>query len=632
MNDDLFQEYVGREIGGCRLERRIGAGGMGVVFEARHQALHKRVAVKMLLPVLVADQVFVKRFMAEARMAAQVEHPNIVQVLNVGRDGDVYFMVLQFIEGESLRDLMSRGPLDPDEAARIALQAARGLAAAHKKGIVHRDVKPENILIDGEGVARVVDMGLSKSLTTSESAVLTAPGTAMGTPNYISPEQATEASTVDARADIYSLGATLYHAISGAPPFEGPSALAVMTKHLSEPLAPLSSRRPDVPPALAAIVEKMMAKEPEDRYQTMDQVVGVLRAHLEGAGGTAPGLSAAPVGSAGTLPTAAAVPVPAHVGGGRKWPFVILGSLGTLGVVVVLAVFAAVKSPGRKALAVARDYERQHPRDYVGSRLRYEEVQQRFPNGQWFARAAAALKKLDDRLMADSQSELAEFETRVAELERAGRWGDAARIWATFPAEFAGTQAGARAAARGREARAKEAHAAMAAKAADLQARRDWIGLEELLSRFPADLLGTAAGREVTGLRERAHVAAKANRLMSLLAGSEVDAVKKAADYCDPSAPERLVKVLLGVRRVEMRGSKEFRFKIEMPKTVEDGVILVPETVRVVRRGPAARVENRHEVWIWRRIDGTWFLTGRKKPARSPGAPLPPRPRKGSGR
>ncbi|MHC4916901.1 MAG: serine/threonine-protein kinase, partial [Planctomycetota bacterium] len=612
MNEHLFQEYVGREIGGCRLRRRIGGGGMGVVFEAEHEALHKRVAVKMLLPALVADEVFVKRFLAEARMAARVEHPNVAQVLNVGQDGNVYFMVMQFIEGRSLRDLMSARQLDPDEAAGIVLQAARGLAAAHRKGIVHRDVKPENILIDREGVARVVDMGLSKNLTSSESAVLTAPGTAMGTPNYISPEQATEASKVDARADIYSLGATLYHAICGAPPFEGPSALAVMTKHLSEPLAPLSSRRPDVPPALAVVVEKMMAKEPEDRYQTMEQVIGVLSAHLDGAVRAVPGLSAAPVGSVGTLPTAMVVPG-AGAAGGRRWPFVILGSIGTLAVVVILAAFATIKSPGRKTLAAARAYERQHPRDYVGSRLRYQEVQRRFPKGQWFARAAAAIKELDDRLMADSQAELADFEARVADLERSRRWEDAAKIWATFPAEFAGTEAGRRAAARGREAGAGAVYARIEARSGQLIAKRDWIGLEELTAEFPEGLLETGAGREAASLRERAQVAARAYRMMSLLGGNEPKALEKAAEFCDPGRRGAVVKIALGVRRVEMRGSKEFRFTIEMPRIVEDGKILVPEKVRVVRRGPAGRVEKREETWVWKRIEGAWYLTGRKK-------------------
>ncbi|MCU0723929.1 MAG: serine/threonine protein kinase, partial [Planctomycetes bacterium] len=253
---DAAENRIGTVLGGCRLERIIGRGGMGVVFEGHHVALDKKVAVKILPPEMAARAEFLKRFLREAQSAARLEHPHIVQVMNVGGEGGDHFIVMQLVEGESLAQRVEReGPLPPPEACRLLLQCASALGFAHAKGIVHRDVKPDNILLTPERDARMTDFGLAGRIDQRSS--ISTPDSILGTPYFISPEQC-RGEAADARSDVYSLGAAFYYVLTATFPFQGDTAMATLLKHLNEPLIPPRLVAEGIPRELSDLVERMM--------------------------------------------------------------------------------------------------------------------------------------------------------------------------------------------------------------------------------------------------------------------------------------------------------------------------------------------------------------------------------------
>ncbi|MEW6358680.1 MAG: protein kinase [Planctomycetota bacterium] len=249
----------------------IGKGGMGEVYKARNLKLNKIVAVKLLSGALAGrDSVFIERFLREAQAGARLEHPNVVAVYFVGAADDQYFIEMQYIDGATLADIIKKGgALDVMEATRIILDAARGIAAAHDCGLIHRDIKPANIMIDLNGNVKVADFGLAKG---GERTTVTASGQIMGTPHYMSPEQC-EGQEADARSDIYALGATYYHAVTGEFPYAADTLLGLMRQHTASPVPNPSARNPNVPPDVAAVIQKAMAKSPEDRYQSCHQMI-----------------------------------------------------------------------------------------------------------------------------------------------------------------------------------------------------------------------------------------------------------------------------------------------------------------------------------------------------------------------
>jgi serine/threonine protein kinase len=307
-----LQEQVQRALGDAYLlERELGGGGMSRVFLAHERALGRKVVVKVLLPELAAG-VNVERFRREIQLAAQLQHPHIVPLLSAGEADGLPYFIMPFVTGESLRTRIAReGEFPIAETVRILRDVVSALAYAHAYGVVHRDVKPDNVLLSG-GVAVVTDFGVAKAVTASAGTPghtgLTSMGVALGTPAYMAPEQATASPNTDHRADIYALGIVAYEMLTGAPPFMGRSAQQVLAAQVVEEPDLVERRRQAVPPMLANLVRECLAKRPADRPQSAMQVMHILDAIATPSGGTA-------------ATTAVRLPALAEVEDrGRKWP------------------------------------------------------------------------------------------------------------------------------------------------------------------------------------------------------------------------------------------------------------------------------------------------------------------------
>ncbi len=269
---------IGKQIAGYQVMELVGRGAMGAVYKGRQLSLGRVVALKILAPHLAENEEYVARFRREARSIAQVNHPNILQVHDVGTENDLHYIVMEFIDGRTLTAMLERdrGFLEWRVACDYMIQAARGLAGAAQVNIIHRDVKPDNLMITSGGVIKVSDFGLAKDITAVE---LTSTGDVMGTPAYMSPEQC-DGEPLDTRTDIYSLGATFYRALTGMLPFTAPSPVAVMYKHKHEPLVPPRDYMPSVPEEVQNVILRMMAKNRDDRYATMNEVAAAIEEAL----------------------------------------------------------------------------------------------------------------------------------------------------------------------------------------------------------------------------------------------------------------------------------------------------------------------------------------------------------------
>ncbi|MFZ4694006.1 MAG: serine/threonine protein kinase [Verrucomicrobiia bacterium] len=273
MSDPL----IGSTLGDYLIESRIGKGGMGVVYAARQLSLDRTVALKVLPAELCADREYVDRFLREARAAAHLNHPNIIQIFDAGVAENIYFFVMEFVDGRNLGQILrEHGAFAEREALHAIQQAAVGLAFAHSMGVVHRDVKPENIMISQSGLVKIGDLGLAKWKPNEFEASLTSAGTTMGTPFYIAPEQIRGVKDIDARADIYSLGMTLFHLLAGHPAFGEGSAAEIMARHLSDPLPALRALRSEISEDTGHLLAAMAAKNRADRMQTMEEVADTL--------------------------------------------------------------------------------------------------------------------------------------------------------------------------------------------------------------------------------------------------------------------------------------------------------------------------------------------------------------------
>src|SRR6476620_10573689 len=266
------------------LEELVGTGGMSSVYRAHDRLLDRKVALKVLHEQYMADDEYVERFRREARSVAALSHPNVVTVIDRGEHEGRQFIVFEYVDGENLKRLIERrGPAPVTTALELAMQIARGLSFAHQQGLVHRDVKPQNVLLNGDGQAKVTDFGIARSMDVQHG--MTQTGTVLGTSDYIAPEQA-QGQRVDEHTDIYSLGVVLYELLTSEVPFPGENFVAVAMRHINEEPPPIRDKRPDVSPRLEAAVQRAMAKRPEDRFETMDDFRKELDANLAEAQGT----------------------------------------------------------------------------------------------------------------------------------------------------------------------------------------------------------------------------------------------------------------------------------------------------------------------------------------------------------
>jgi serine/threonine protein kinase len=273
---------VGSEVGGYEVLRPLGEGGMGQVFQARDPRLDRLVALKIIRPDQGTDSVVVRRFRREAVASARLAHRNIAQVYDAAEADGLHFLVMEYVEGQDLAGLLrEHGPLPVPLACECVRQACLGLQHAHERGLVHRDIKPANLVLTADGrTVKLLDMGVARVETPLEHepalGQLTQTGAVMGTPAYLAPEQARDPRRVDIRADVYSLGCTFYHMLAGRVPFEGTTLAEVVLRHQLEEPAALTGARPEVPTGVRRIVARMMAKRPEDRYQTPAEVSAAL--------------------------------------------------------------------------------------------------------------------------------------------------------------------------------------------------------------------------------------------------------------------------------------------------------------------------------------------------------------------
>jgi serine/threonine protein kinase len=334
----LAGKYRGMRVGQLKVLTPIGKGGMGAVFLCEHTGLRKQVAVKFLPENKATDPGLLKRFLREARSVAALNHPNIIRTNDFGITGNVHYLVMEYIEGTDLEKLVrAEGPLPHAQATEFIRQAAAGLQHAYEKGLVHRDMKPANLLVDKKGVVRILDFGLARSFTDDTDRVTEKhdKGAVIGTADYMAPEQVL-GGTVDVRADIYALGVTFYTLLTGRPPFSG-STSQKFTAHQTFEAPPVSRLRPSVPAGVEAVVEKMMAKSPAARYQTPQEVIDAL---------ATAGTDAAPANVAirrqSTGPAAQPPPVPRKLWVG-----------GSIAIGVAAGLIAWALMPGSRAATVS---------------------------------------------------------------------------------------------------------------------------------------------------------------------------------------------------------------------------------------------------------------------------------------
>jgi len=271
--------FIGQLVEGCRIESLLGKGGMGVVYKGYDTSLRRPVAVKILLEGALDDSDAVKRFEREARILAELNHPNIAQIYRIGHHEGIPFYSMEYIEGRSLDNfLAAETRLSGTRCVKYMIQAAQGLKAAADQNVTHRDIKPANIMIAESGLLKIVDFGIAKAVT--EDTFRTATGTIMGTPRYMSPEQG-KGGEIDLRSDIYSLGATFYHMVCGRPPFDADNAFALIMKHITEPAPPIPEFNANVPETLCGIIYTMLEKEPGKRFQDYTALIKALESIFE---------------------------------------------------------------------------------------------------------------------------------------------------------------------------------------------------------------------------------------------------------------------------------------------------------------------------------------------------------------
>jgi serine/threonine-protein kinase len=435
-------------VGGFEVLSRIGRGGMGAVFKARQLSVNRVVALKILPRKLARNEHYLARFLREARSAARLSHPNVVQAISAGQADGYYYFAMEYVAGRNLRQLLDERRLAETEALTLIRHVTLALGCAHEAGMVHRDVKPDNVLVTPDGIAKLADLGLAREGTPQDTSVTLA-GTALGTPGYISPEQVRGQTDLDGRNDIYSLGATLFHALAGRAPYDGNTAAEVMTKHLTEPPPDPRALRPDVSPGAAAIVLKSMAKEPDERYGSIAEMLEDVDRVLEGE---------APVHAPrAPKPAPATAPADASGTGRKRWMAVaacLLILAGTAGLTAGLwpgpdapppavvipeentAALEARRGDERR-LAAVRDWEHTHPAEFHAAIARYRAVLPRLSHPLVRSEAEDALEGIRLRRQRAAEDAFLQLEIQADKLAGARDYDAAIRAYERVPERFA---------------------------------------------------------------------------------------------------------------------------------------------------------------------------------------------------
>lgn len=396
----MTDSFIGKTIGRYRIESEIGRGGMGVVFRGRQVSLNRPVAIKVLPPQLALDEEFVQRFRQEAQTIAGLAHEHIIHVYDIEEAEGAYFIIMELVDGQSLRALMDRRRLTLDEVRVIGVALAQALAYAHDRGIVHRDIKSPNVMISTEGKVKLMDFGIAR---VAGGAVRTRTGSVLGTPEYMAPEQA-RSGEISPRTDIYSLGVLLYEMAAGRLPFTGSDPFSVALKHVSEAPPPPRELDPELPEWLEAVILKAISKDPADRYASAAELARDLKtasspgaaAGPVGAGPAAAGVAAAVVVSAGSLtPLAAGAPAPAT---GAETP-VPPASLAAAATGEGAPVPAPAAPPASAALPATGATPAREGLSRFGSQAR-QAVERLPPWGRWAVLAAGLVLVLAAVLMA----------------------------------------------------------------------------------------------------------------------------------------------------------------------------------------------------------------------------------------
>ncbi|MCA8923602.1 MAG: protein kinase, partial [Planctomycetes bacterium] len=448
-----------RRVAGFEIEKRLGAGAMGVVYRARNVQTQQVVALKVLNPDLAADDHYLARFKLEAEVASSLEHPNMVQSFAVGVAGDVHYIAMEFVSGKTVKELIARRSfLQPEAVIEIGLQIADALRYAHTRNLVHRDVKPANIMVTKQGQAKLLDLGLARKADAANG--LTGEGKAIGTPYYMAPEAALDKGT-DYRADLYSFGVTLFTMATGERPFEASTPVGVMNKHLKAPIPDAHKVREGVPPGLSRVIKKLMAKRPAERYQDHDMLRRDLEAILAGRqpmlkiGKPPPGVEfiqgrpkktddsssrSSRGGAKGDTPSSRTRHAPPK----KRFPWLMAAAAAGLlaggGALTLLArptstegaeVAAHEEPEGRGATreAAAQQARSEAPRSGRARARALEEVARQFPNTVAGERARAEAKQILDELFALDREH---FDSRAQALESLAAGDDVERARAGF--------------------------------------------------------------------------------------------------------------------------------------------------------------------------------------------------------
>jgi tRNA A-37 threonylcarbamoyl transferase component Bud32 len=368
-----------------KIEGTLGEGGMARVYRGTDEVLGRTVAIKVLADRYASDDRFVTRFRREAQAAAALSHPNVVAVYDTGDDGPAHFIVMEYVEGETLSDVLKReGALDPARAASIAEHVAAALQAAHQRGLVHRDVKPGNVMIDAEGRIKVMDFGIARAAADD---TLTQTGAVLGTAPYLSPEQA-QGDRVDARSDVYSLGCVLYEMVAGRPPFSGDSPVSLAFRHVNEDPKPPSAYRPGLPPEIEAVIMRALEKDPARRFGSADEFRRALAKARAGETATEP-MVAARGGDTSVMPTPTTPvdrPPPGEPRRGVPWVF------------IGLLVAAVLLGAGFLALTNLADRDRDGQGGGQGGGGRRQEQEEEEPPSDELPPPDEALASFDDLL------------------------------------------------------------------------------------------------------------------------------------------------------------------------------------------------------------------------------------------